>query len=330
MDSEKARDPEMLGAEMERIPEAALKPLTGLADQVVPARLKVIMVPLHLVVEHPNGQARRMVEKLPFEDLKAAIRKQGFTSTVGLRRIGEKFEIIFGHRRIAALRELGGDAVPAFIWDELTEAERLVIQREENALRESLTAIEEAEESKRIHVALGGSKEETAKTMNISPQALGERLRIAGLPAEIIKVLHEKKVGRKHAGLLASLYVAIKGAFPKPEEAARRIIAITRRCVEEGWSSRHLATHCDIEKERAGLQAGTKKLSTPASSNPAPSAPAGPVESGALARWKAASAALMRHAEEGRMSAAEKAETTQVSRDISQVLRHSPLKPDTA
>lgn len=347
MNSETVRDPDLTGAAREKIMDAAARPLTGFAgDAPPPVTAKVVAVPLHLVVENPNGQARRVVEKLPFEDLKAAIRKQGFKSTVGLRRVGERFEIIFGHRRVAALREVGGDAVPAFIWDELSEVERLVIQREENALRESLTAIEEAEETRRIHVAGGGSKEETAKRMNISPQALGERLRIAELPPEILKVLHEKKVGRKHAALLANLYVAIKGSFPRPEKAATRVIAITKTCVEDGWSTRRLADQCDKEKEKTGVHPKVKKPTNPdgvaagesgpstsgagvpgtaaAGSQPAPSA--GPAEPGTLPQWTAWCDALIKDADEGRMSAEEKAAASRKMRDVSDALRRSPLR----
>ncbi|MGB0659063.1 MAG: plasmid partitioning protein RepB [Mangrovicoccus sp.] len=95
-----------------------------------------------------GGPADRMdeLDSEAEEALRASIAKTGQTTPVLLRPDPEapgRFRIIYGRRRVRALRSLG-QKVKAIIRDDLTEEEAVVVQGQENSVRKDLSFLERA------------------------------------------------------------------------------------------------------------------------------------------------------------------------------------------
>lgn len=95
-----------------------------------------------------GGPADRMEERDPVAEtaLRDSIAKTGQTTPVLLRPDPEasgKFRIIYGRRRVRAIQSLGLK-VKAIIRDDLSEADAVVIQGQENSVRKDLSFLERA------------------------------------------------------------------------------------------------------------------------------------------------------------------------------------------
>lgn len=99
-------------------------------------------VPLSLIDE-PENPSRSTMDDDKLDELVHSMRAQGFTSTVVLARVGERFEVIAGHRRLMAARRALIVAVPALIYPSKTVSLE-AIKFGENKLREELTPDQEA------------------------------------------------------------------------------------------------------------------------------------------------------------------------------------------
>lgn len=146
---------ELSGEETQRLPRSkgkSGKPAPfGLnryaADHLQRANDRYIQEIDPALIEH-GGPADRMDELDPVAEaaLIDSIAKTGQTTPVLLRPDPEtpgKFRIIYGRRRVRAIRALGMK-VKAIIRDDLSEADAVVIQGQENSVRKDLSFLERA------------------------------------------------------------------------------------------------------------------------------------------------------------------------------------------
>lgn len=80
-------------------------------------------------------------------ELKTSIQEKGLLQPIGLlQKAKDKqcFKVIFGHRRLAAVRALGQKQIPAQVYAKLGEQEEFAIRLTENAERLNLEPMEEA------------------------------------------------------------------------------------------------------------------------------------------------------------------------------------------
>lgn len=90
----------------------------------------------------------RNVREMPEEelgDLMDSIEQHGLLQPVIVRPKGKRFEIVVGHRRLAAMRARNEATIPAIINEEITERERTFIQLVENSQRKQMTPWEYVE-----------------------------------------------------------------------------------------------------------------------------------------------------------------------------------------
>ncbi len=95
------------------------------------------------LIDDPALPAREQMTDEGMADLVASIAELGLLQPVGLKRNGERFEVVYGHRRTLACRELKEEFIPSLILPanfKRQEAAKL----HENIRREELNAGEEA------------------------------------------------------------------------------------------------------------------------------------------------------------------------------------------
>lgn len=140
-----------------------------------------VVVPVKTVQPNPF-QARRKMDREGIQALAEEIRENGlWPGALRGRMNGDRVELVYGHRRLAAVKSLGWKEVEVEI-EELTDAEMQAQNLAENLQREGLTDIEKAEG---IHMMV----QRLTKTGRKEPEALAQVAKVLGLSQGWIKDL---------------------------------------------------------------------------------------------------------------------------------------------
>ena len=172
-------------------------------------------------------QPRQAFDLEKIEELAASIKSQGVIQPIIVRAIGPgRYELIAGERRWRAARQAGLDEIPALVKvvaDQAVVAMALI----ENIQREDLSPLEEAQALSRLIHQFELTHQQAADAVGRSRAAVSNLLRLLDLPAEIKRLLDERKLDMGHARALATL----------PE---KRAIALAREAAAKKWSVREL------------------------------------------------------------------------------------------
>lgn len=151
-----------------------------------------VEVPLTWIVDNPWQPRGPLVEE-DIEDLAASIAKHGQLEPVRGRLVGpERVELVYGHRRVAALRRLvargewsGGvrcEVVPG-----LTDAQMMYESLAENTDRKNLSELEQARAWRHIVDQLQLSVSDLAEQLRKDRSTISNALRVLKLPQEILE-----------------------------------------------------------------------------------------------------------------------------------------------
>ncbi len=75
--------------------------------------------------------ARKTFDEKKMADLKESIKQKGVLEPIIVRKVGEKYQVVCGERRVRACKELGLKTIPAIVRD-LTDDQALEFQVIEN------------------------------------------------------------------------------------------------------------------------------------------------------------------------------------------------------
>ena len=178
----------------------------------------------------PNRfQPRTDFNDTGMEELAESIRQQGIVQPVVVTSSpGEGFTIIAGERRWRAAQRAGLEEVPVIVKEVDDDRQLLEMALVENLQRADLNAIEEAEAFRSLQQAFGLSQEEIGVQVGRSRAAIGNALRLLGLPEEIQDMLRD---GRLTAGQARPLLTVTD------EEQQ---LELAHRAIKEGLSARQL------------------------------------------------------------------------------------------
>jgi ParB family chromosome partitioning protein len=172
-------------------------------------------------------QPRHAMDPERLDDLAASIKAQGVIQPVVVREIAkDRYELIAGERRWRAAQKAGLEEIPALVKsvpDQAVVAMALI----ENIQRENLSPLEEAQALSRLIGEFELTHQQTADAVGRSRAAVSNLLRLLDLPAEIKRLLDERKLDLGHARALATL----------PEE---RATLLALQAAEHAWSVREL------------------------------------------------------------------------------------------
>lgn len=149
---------------------------------------------------HPSEDGARYIPRFPvgelresptnprkhfgdLADLATTIRARGILSPLLVRPRDDHHEIVFGHRRYRAALLAGVVEVPVTVRD-MSDREVIEAQIIENAQREDIHPMEEAEGFQRLHAEHGYSVEDLAAKVGKSPSYVYGRIRLCALGAE--------------------------------------------------------------------------------------------------------------------------------------------------
>lgn len=179
-------------------------------------------VPLDTLVE-VNGRRRKLTAE-QFQELKSNLAQHALATPILVRTLADsRYEIVAGHNRVAAYRELGRTTIRANVAS-IEEGEIEFAAFFSNLLSPSLTDFEKYWNFKRLQELSGLSRTEISESAGLSKSHVTRIFSFDALPEAAKAALAEKpeRLGSNAAQKLAALTEA--GKTEKVIEAVRRLV----------------------------------------------------------------------------------------------------------
>lgn len=151
------------------------------------------------IVEGNNP--RRYYDSAEMDELVRSIRVNGIIQPIAVRKEGDKYIVVAGHRRFKAAQTIGLTEVPSHIVDGDAE----VIALAENTVRADMSPAEESDAAMSILKKLKGDLTEAALHLGWTEDKLRRRLALAACSKKVRDALAERKIKLGIAELLASV-----------------------------------------------------------------------------------------------------------------------------
>ena len=161
------------------------------------------LCPVDQIRSNPD-QPRKRFDEQALESLAATIREKGVLQPLLVNRVGNRYELIAGERRLRAAKKAGLEEVPVLI-REVEDLDRLELSILENIQREDLNPIEEARAYKQMLDRLEVTQEELARRVGKERSSVANTLRLLQLPREIQEDLANGRVSSGHARAILAL-----------------------------------------------------------------------------------------------------------------------------
>jgi len=157
-------------------------------------------------------QPRYEMEDSALKDLAASIKQHGILQPIIVtknyketdRGQGVEYQLVAGHRRLAAAKLAGLPYVPAIVRDS-TDQQKLELALVENLQRADLNAVERAKAFKRLQEEFDLTHEEIAKKVGKSREYVSNTLRLINLPELIQQGLRQGRISEGHARTIAGI-----------------------------------------------------------------------------------------------------------------------------
>ena len=255
-----------------------------------------LVVELERLDDNPF-QPRGAMDEGPLEELVASIARHGLLQAITVRRVGDRFQVIAGHRRVAAfrlLKERASDpdkgkyaAVPAQEKLDVTDEQMALYALVENLQRDDLEPVEAAAGLARYQEAESLSVQELAERTGLELRRVQRLLQLHAAPAVVkegvsrgilVPVLDEggkplvtpsgkERQERRTLDLMGAIELERlykHWARDDEKKAVARTDALVRRVLSDGWTLRRIQAHCQaLAKGQAEAASPPPPTSTP-------------------------------------------------------------------
>ena len=186
------------------------KPAEMKPEPAAQVQAELETIPLALIDE-PELPARERMDVEALEDLKASLRSLGLLSPIVVKRWKSGYQVVAGHRRLLAARELRWSSIRAFVypagWEDADAA-----MLHENIVREQLNAAEEAIFFAQLLDRHKLDEQGLCRLVKRSPDYIGDRLELLRRDPEVFEALRHGKIN----------YAVARVLNRWPDEAMRR------------------------------------------------------------------------------------------------------------
>ncbi len=148
-------------------------------------------------IEANPYQPRQIFDDEKIQDLAASMKEHGVIQPLIVRRLGSRYQLVAGERRLKAAMMAGLEKVPVVVRD-MTDREAMEISLVENLQREDLGPIEEAEAYQRLSDEFGLTQEQIAKRVGKSRPDVTNTLRLLKLEDEVKELINQGKISGSH------------------------------------------------------------------------------------------------------------------------------------
>lgn len=176
-------------------------------------------------IENNPFQPRREFNPSEIASLAESLKEHKQLQPILVRRVGDRFQLISGERRLRAAIHAGMSTVRAEIRDadDRLVAELAII---ENLQRKDLNSIEKAMSFRRYIDQHGCTQDELGKRLKIDRSTIANLMRLLELPQPILDQIQEGTLSAGHGRAVLSL------------GDERQQVRIAKQMVDEGWSVR--------------------------------------------------------------------------------------------
>lgn len=170
-------------------------------------------------------QPRREFSESEIDSLSESLKDHDLLQPILVRKVGNRYQLISGERRLRAATKAGWTTIPAQIReaDDRLVAELAIV---ENLQRKDLNAIEKAKSFKRYIDQHGCTQEELAGRLKIDRSTLTNLIRLLELPELVQQSLQQDSISAGHA----------RSLLPLGDKATQ--VAFCNRIQAENWSVR--------------------------------------------------------------------------------------------
>lgn len=156
------------------------------------ARQRITDIKLELIDE-PKAIVRMEIDQDYIDELSQSISEIGLLQPILIAYDNERYEIVAGHCRYLAAKNLGLSVIKAIIRD-MTQSEIGLARATENIARRDLTPIEEAATYRNLMDEYGMTLEKVSQKMGKSPGTIRRRMDLLKMPPSLQKAVHSKKI----------------------------------------------------------------------------------------------------------------------------------------
>ena len=161
---------------------------------------KIVRVPL-VKIDPPNVIDRMEIDPEKVEELAESISEVGLLQPILLRPVGDRFEIVAGHRRYLAHLKLEISNIDSVV-KEMTDQEAAIVRASENLARENLTPLEEAVIFRNLIEFHKMAVEDIAKKFGYKPGTIRRRSELLRMPPQLQEAVHKKQISITVAEML--------------------------------------------------------------------------------------------------------------------------------
>jgi ParB family chromosome partitioning protein len=196
----------------------------------------IAAIPIDLIDVGPNVRAN--VGEL--DDMVASIKEHGVLQPIKVKDLGDRWEVVWGQRRLLAAQQAGLTRIPAIIdSSEKLAHERSIEQLVENLIRQDLNPIDEAKALRQVLDADPElTQEELAKRLGRSAPWVSNTLRLLGLDPKVQDKIVAGEISQSHGKAIASL-------------PAKQQRDIAETIVRDGTSAKNLERSLEWKRQEA-------------------------------------------------------------------------------
>ncbi len=163
----------------------------------------VLEVLIDLIDFNPN-QPRTDFNEETLQSLSDSIRRYGILQPLIVMKVGDRYQLIAGERRLRAARTAGLSKIPVVFRNADTNTQ-VAIALIENIQRVDLNTIELAVAYKRLHTKFGLTHDEIAEAVGRKRPSISNTIRILTLPSEIQDAVRDGRIGFSTAKIILTL-----------------------------------------------------------------------------------------------------------------------------
>lgn len=145
------------------------------------------------LIDEPKEILRIEIDPGELEDLARSISEIGLMQPILIAVDGERFELVFGHRRYLASKKLGLSSIRAII-RVMTQTEIGVARATENITRSDLTPLEEAVTYSNLIKRYGLTLEQVAQKIGKTAGTIKRRMDLLKMPPQLQKAVHSTSI----------------------------------------------------------------------------------------------------------------------------------------
>ena len=102
--------------------------------------MKLLEIPVNQIATKEN--VRGKIKDILLHELMNSIKQDGLLQPIGVNKIGSKYQVVYGHRRLAAITKLGIKNISCIIFENLNNKDSILTNVLENIQRKDLSVFE--------------------------------------------------------------------------------------------------------------------------------------------------------------------------------------------